>query len=405
MVKPPITSGLRLRGVLVALIVSVVAAASNAGAEPVASDRIVTDAGLAGRVDSLAARALDELRVAGFSVAVGRGGEVVFASGYGYADLPNRRAAGPETVYPIGSISKQFTAAAILRLVEEGRVSLHDPVSDYVTVPAIEPPPTVGQLLSHTAGFTDARLGPVLAATSDGVGLGVDEVMDLVVAAGYLYPPGSGHQYSNGGYLLAYRVIEAITGQPYGDHLTEAVLERSGLDESAMCPSTQPPSWAQGYLPMEGNWARAARLGRPLSLEEAGPSNMAIVNSVCSTTPDLVRWGHQLRSGEVVSPHHYRLMSSPTRLIDGTIVPYGLGLQQRRFGTHRAVAHGGIVGGFVGNLADFPDDDVTVALLINTHLPEIQAETLLTGVLAAVFEEPESRWLAADDTSYAEEES
>jgi hypothetical protein len=111
----------------------------------------------------------------------------------------------------------------------------------------------------------------------------------------------------------------------------------------------------------------------------------------CSTVIGLLAWTEALKSGRVISPASFRMMTTPTTLADGSTFPYGLGLFLRKFGTHRAVVHGGIIeNGFVGMLADFPDDGLTVAVLANTFLPD--PEPLMVRILGAVFNEPDTTW-------------
>ena len=121
---------------------------------------------------------------------------------------------------------------------------------------------------------------------------------------------------------------------------------------------------------------------------------MELVSSaggLCSTVTDLARWPGMLRS--FLHPAAYREMSRPTVLADGTTVPYGLGIQIREFGSHPAVSHGGVIAGFVSIVADFPEDDVTVAILVNTRLLNLELGVQLADrVLGAVFDEPGSRW-------------
>jgi CubicO group peptidase (beta-lactamase class C family) len=121
---------------------------------------------------------------------------------------------------------------------------------------------------------------------------------------------------------------------------------------------------------------------------------MEVVSSaggLCSTVADLARWPGLLRS--FLDPASYREMSRPTVLADGTKVPYGLGLQIREFGSHPAVSHGGVVTGFISVVADFPEDNVTVAILVNTRLLNLELGVqLVDRVLGAVFDEPASHW-------------
>ena len=231
---------------------------------------------------------------------------------------------------------------------------------------------------------------------SGGVGYTRDQIIDLVASQPLDFEPGTGHSYSNVGYILAGAVIEEVTGTTYADYLKEEVLRPLGLDQTSFCPDEQPTAdrWAHGYDPQYGNWPRALRLGRAPAFIDPAPINMEVVSSagaLCSTVTDLARWPGLLRS--FLDPTSYGEMSEPAVLADGTKVPYGLGLQIREFGSHPAVSHGGVVTGFISMVADFPEDDVTVAILVNSRLLNLELGVQLADlVLGAVFDEPASRW-------------
>jgi D-alanyl-D-alanine carboxypeptidase len=354
------------------------------------------DSALGARMDAAAAGALREIRAAGFSIAVVRDGQPVLAKGYGYADLAERVPASANTIYRLASITKQFTAAAILHLAEEGKLSLEDRISDYLPdYPAPGRRITIRNLLSHTSGISDVPVVPILEE-SGGVGYTRDQIIDLIASQPPDFEPGKGHSYSNVGFMLAGVVIERVTGISYADYLTSEVLRPLGLDQTFFCPDEQPPAdrWAHGYDLQYGNWPRALRLGRAPAFIDPAPINMEVVSSaggLCSTVTDLARWPGLLRS--FLDPASYREMSRPTVLADGTKVPYGLGLQIREFGSHPSLSHGGVVTGFISVVADFPEDGLTVAILVNSRLLNLELGVQLANrVLGAVFDEPASQW-------------
>jgi CubicO group peptidase (beta-lactamase class C family) len=357
---------------------------------------IEVDTALGARMDAAAAGALREIHAAGFSVAVFRQGQLVLAKGYGFADLADRVPASANTIYRLASITKQFTAASILHLAEEGELSLDDRISDYLPdYPSAGQRITIRELLSHTSGLSDVAVLPILEEAG-GVGYTRDRIVALVGSQPLDFEPGTEHSYSNVGYILAGKLIEEVTGTRYADYVAKEILEPVGLDETSFCPDEQPSAdrWAHGYDLQYGNWPRALRLGRPPAFVDPAPINMEVVSSaggLCSTVTDLARWPGLLRS--YLEPASYREMSRPTVLADGTEVPYGLGVQIRQFGPHPAVSHGGVITGFVSLVADFPEDDVTVAILVNTRLLTLGSGfELAERVLGAVFDEPRSHW-------------
>jgi CubicO group peptidase (beta-lactamase class C family) len=173
-------------------------------------------------MDTAAAGALRVIHAAGFSITVVRDGQPVLAKGYGYADLAERVPASASTIYRLASITKQFTAAAILHLAEEGELSLDDRISDYLPdYPAPGRRIRIRNLLSHTSGISDVTVLPILEE-SGGIGYTRDQIIDLVASQPLDFEPGTGHSYSNVGYMLAGVVIEQATG----DHLRRLRDER-----------------------------------------------------------------------------------------------------------------------------------------------------------------------------------
>jgi CubicO group peptidase (beta-lactamase class C family) len=341
---------------------------------------------------------LSESNVAGLSVAVARRGTVVFADGYGFADLQGEVPASADTVYGIGSITKQFTAAAMLRLQEQGRLTLDDEIHKFLPgYPSHGRPITIRQILTHTSGIPELT---ALPSYHDAAGAAVppETIMREVLSQPLDFAPGTQWRYSNSGYVLAGMIIERVTGLSYDTYLTEKLLGSLGLRHTSVCPDRSSAPYARGYEQQTGSWTRAVRLGEPLPLVPAGPVDLSIASSAgagCSTVLELLAWTDALRSGRVVSPASYRLMTTPAILADGRTVPYGLGLFLRNFGTHRAIVHEGIIeNGFVGVLADFPDDGLTVAVLANTLISD--PESFMAEILKGVFDEPDATWDVPD---------
>ena len=385
----------RCGGRFVLILVLALSGCVEPGPSEKSTTAVETDIALGDRVDAAAAIALREIHAAGLSIAVVRHGQLVLAKGFGYADLSERVPVSANTVFRLASITKEFTAAALLHLQEEGELSLDDRIGDYLpNYLAAVRRITIRDLLSHTSGLSDAAVIPIFE--EGGVGYTRERIIDLVASQPLDFEPGTGHSYSNVGFIIAGMVIEEATGTTYGDYVTDEILEPLGLEQTRVCPDEQPADarWAHGYDPQHGNWSRALRLGRASALVDPAPINMELVSSaggLCSTVTDLARWPGMLRS--FLHPAAYREMSRPTVLADGTTVPYGLGIQIREFGSHPAVSHGGVIAGFVSIVADFPEDDVTVAILVNTRLLNLELGVQLADrVLGAVFDEPGSRW-------------
>jgi D-alanyl-D-alanine carboxypeptidase len=395
----------KLPAVLTVAVLLTVATTSIGGSlwgwEPDAGSRrsdpasVRIDQDLAARLDEVAEQLLGESDVAGFSVAVARKGTVVFADGYGFADLRGGVPASARTVYGIGSITKQFTAAAMLKLQEDGKLALDDDIQTYLAdYPTNGEGITIRQLLSHTSGVPELTIQHSYPGTS-GAGTSPEAIMRNILSLPLDFAPGSEWRYSNSGYVLAGMIVERVTGLSYKAYLTNEVLRPLGIRDVSVCPDDRSSVvYARGYEQQAGSWTRAIRLGRPLALLPATQVNMDIASSAgagCSTVIGLLAWTQALKSGRVLDPAAFRLMTTPTTLADGSTFPYGLGFFLREFGTHRSVVHGGIIeDGFVGMLADFPDDDLTVAVLANTFLPD--PEPLMVRILRVVFDESQAIW-------------
>jgi CubicO group peptidase (beta-lactamase class C family) len=200
-------------------------------------------------IDAVVLRAQSHFGIPGLSVAVMLGGRIVYAKGFGLADVASGSTAEARTVYPIGSIAKQFTAAAVLKLAADGRLALADPVATHV--PEYWPhgrDATLEQLLRHTSGVREFFSIPAAARLIEDPSGTIDEVMAIVAREPLVFPSGSRWSYSNSGYHLAARAIEKSTRQPYERYLEGAFFAPLDLRSLHHCKSAPvPPGEATGY--------------------------------------------------------------------------------------------------------------------------------------------------------------
>ena len=336
----------------------------------------VKNARLIARIDSIAEKAMKEGRIPGLSIGVSRGKETILARGYGYASLEDSTPATAETVYPIASITKQFTAAGVMRLDEENRVKLTDDFSRYLPAfPLKEPKTTVQQLLNHTAGIPNALPGD--SAAGGGVlDLTADEFLASFGSLPRDFPPGEKFAYSNGGYYVLGLLIEAVSGRPYADYMRERLFEPVGMTSSSEC-GREGTSHAVGYDVRDSSLIPAPPITGGRLFAAAG---------LCSTVPDLLKWQRALRDRKVVNFFSWKQMIEPAELKDGSRASYGFGLTLGRLGKHRSVGHGGSVPGFSSQLTHYPDDDVTIAVLANSEqaLPRRIADQIAVVLLGIV---------------------
>jgi CubicO group peptidase (beta-lactamase class C family) len=323
-------------------------------------------------VDSVATAAVAEHRTAGVSVAVVKNGRSVLAKGYGFADLENDVPATAETVYRIGSITKQFTSAAIMRLMEQGKLSLDDTLQKFLpSFPTQGNRVTVRHLLNHTSGIKSyTSLGPKWARVVR-LDLVPDSLVALFANEPFDFKPGDRWLYDNSGYFLLGMIIEKVSGKPYGKYLQDEFFTPLGLKSTIYCD--QAPlikHRAQGYaLRPDSQFINA----EPLSMTQPYAAG-----SLCSTVTDLAAWTLALSSGKVVSPASYTLMTTPGTLNDGKPLTYGFGLGIGMLGGHRQVSHNGGINGFISELHHYPDDSLVTVVLTNTGaLTAVQLERLI----------------------------
>jgi len=299
-------------------------------------------------VDALAAEALQRGPIAGLSIAIFEHGKAVLATGYGSADVETGVAATADTSYPIASVTKHFTAGAVLRLADQGRLSLDDPLSRFF--PAARPrigALTIRHLLAHTSGLTRGGPAPRRAALS------------VITRGGTARAQGEDWDYSNYNFSLLGLVIEKASGQDYARYLHEELAVPLALTGTGYCEDGS-------AVPGRGrDYQSGVKAVSPTSYWTQ--ARFFAAGGLCSTVLDLVRWERALEDGRVVSPAMLRAMRTPARLPDGLQVDDGYGTRLGLTGRHRKIGH---TGGGQSNkavLARYPDDDVTVAVLLNTE--------------------------------------
>ncbi|MFN2579305.1 MAG: serine hydrolase domain-containing protein [Pyrinomonadaceae bacterium] len=309
------------------------------------------------RVDTLANKMLSR-PVAGISVAIARDGQVVFARGYGMANLDHSIAVAPDTVFHIASISKNILAAVVLQLVDEHKINLDDEVTKYVPeAPTHGHTVTVRQLLNHTSGiysFTSLTE----AEANERLDLNHEQVLALFKDKPFDFEPATAWRYDNSGFYLAGMIVERVTKQEYGAYVREHIFSPLGMKSAKMCEARMVvPHLASGYERDHGALVNAAFMTWKLPWA---------AGAICATATDVVKWQAAVDAGRVLSESSLNVMRTPTRLADGTLIDYGLGTRLGTLEGHRLLGHTGGGGGFAAALESFPDDHLTVVVLVNT---------------------------------------
>jgi CubicO group peptidase (beta-lactamase class C family) len=336
------------------------------------------NAALAQVVDRVAADLIASHASAGFSVAIFEDGRPALVKGYGTANFEDRTPVIAATVFRIGSITKEFTAASILLLAERGKLSVDDRLSQYLPDFPRAGEVTLRELLNHTSGIRNYTDETWLAETSVR-NLTTAQMVDYIARQKPLYDfePQTGWSYSNSGFFLLGAVIEKVSGQSYAQFLEENVLKPLALNDTRVDDFAEiVPHRAAGYVKAPGaptGFANAAFI----SMSAAGAAG-----AIRSTAGDLARWHEALLGGKLLRPESLRTMLEPGKLKDGRLASaarpanpaakpngtsdYGFGITVSEREGRRSIGHGGSINGFNSSLQSYPDAKVTIAILTNT---------------------------------------
>jgi CubicO group peptidase (beta-lactamase class C family) len=326
--------------------------------------------------DSIARATLARHPIAGLTIAIARGNRPLMVRGYGKADVELGAPTPTDGIYQIGSVTKQFTAVAILQLVDQGKLSLDAELSTLLPDARLPGPlVTLRQLLNHTsgiAGYTEmAEFGGLIPQA-----LPRDTLVRLMAAKPRLFAPGAAMHYNNSAYVLLGLIIEKASGLPYEQYVARELFARAGMRTARYCSTTDViPGMVRGY-DLAGRTLRPARY-----LDQRWPY---AGGSLCASARDLIAWNAALHGGRLLSPARYADLVRPGALADGTPLRYGMGLVVGDpLAGHRALHHDGAIPGFASSLAWLPDDSLTVVVLVNTLGAFVPAD-LTAALVAAV---------------------
>lgn len=314
------------------------------------------------RVHELIRVNMDEHRIPALSLAVVQQGEPLILEGYGIANLEHNAPATAATLYEIASCTKQFVATAIMLLVEEGKLSLDDPISRYFDdAPAIWQSITLRHLLTHSSGIVRDGLADYWL-TPAAIHLDYDypQMYSIIAGRELDFSTGDKSTYSNSGYFLLGLIIEKLTGQTLNEMLTARIFAPLGMDATRINdPLAVLPHRASGYGPAEGGgWFKPPYIGLRHHFANGG---------LVSTVADLAKWDAALYGEQVLPQARLQEMWTPFVLNDGTSSDRGLGWVISDFEGHRQIHHGGLLPGFASNISRFVDDGVTVIVLTNSQ--------------------------------------
>jgi CubicO group peptidase (beta-lactamase class C family) len=309
-----------------------------------------------GAVETYVKGEMDRQHIPGLALLVAREGKIVRAQGFGFANLEHRVVVKPETVFQSGSLGKQFTATAVMMLVEDGDIGLDDSITKYLSdAPASWKPVTVRHLLSNTAGFTDYPKGFDFRREYT-----EDQLLKIVAGIPLAFPPGTKYRYSNLGYVTLGILIHRVTGKFYGDVLEERIFGPLGMQTARIMSETDiVPNRAAGY-----HWVKGQLQNQEWVSETA---NTTADGSLLFSILDLAKWDAALYTEKLLKHPSLELMWTPVKLNDGkpNSGNYGFGWRITDSHGHRLIAHEGAWQGFEGYISRYVDDKLTVVVLTN----------------------------------------
>jgi CubicO group peptidase (beta-lactamase class C family) len=307
-------------------------------------------------LDAAVERERTRQHTAAVSLAIARDGEIVYAKGYGDADPALRIAALPQTIYAIGSITKQFTAALVMQLVEQGKVRLDAKLSTYLPDAPHAGEVTVRYLLDQRSGLPDYLADPFVIRYLYRQDVTPAQLIALIAGRPLAFTPGSRWEYSNTNYVLLGMLIEKITGAPYDEALKLNILRPLQLTSTTAAMPPPGPDVAIGMAWDESKHARE-------SVQRWSSQVAYAAGTLNSTVLDLIAWDAAFFGNRVVSAASVREMTTAPALPDGRPDGYGFGWIISKVYGRREVWHNGGIPGFGARNSYFPDDHVAIAVL------------------------------------------
>lgn len=355
--------------------------------------------GVEARIDAAVQTDVAAGRVAGAAVAVLRGGKLVFAKGYGRANLELAAPVNAKTVFRIGSLTKQFTAAAVLLLAEQGKLKIDDKLSLYLPSFPRANEVTLRDLLDHTSGIHNFTESSVIDKISTSGATAKELVADIAGQSPlYDFKPGTGWWYSNSNYALLGAVIEKVSGKTWAAFMKSEIFDKLGMEDTAADDAHDVVlGRASGYSLIGG---------APGRFRNADFTDMSVpyaAGALRSTVEDVSRWNSALFGGELLKPESLKEMLAPGRLRDGAETqtaiawpggkayppppgyvpgPYAFGLDHHSEDGRRIIGHNGSIAGFDALMQTYVDEDLTIIVLTNTDGAAHPLETKVAKILA-----------------------
>lgn len=307
-------------------------------------------------IDKYVAETMAQQSVPGIAIAIARDGKIIYAKGFGFADLENKIPFTPQTVSRIGSVSKTFTAAAVMQLVEQGKINLDAEVQTYMpTFPKKKWPVTVRQLLCHQGGIRHYRGAEMLSNTRYD---SVEAALAIFRDDDLINEPGTAFSYTTYGYNLLSRVVEAASGETFPDYLRRHIIEPLGLKQTYLDDK-------QRIIPGRARNYSKPKNGEIENVPQVDQSNKWGGGGLLSTVEDMIRYAHAYDSDRLLKAATIQQMFTAQKTRDGKATNYGLGWATANENGRRRIEHTGGSVGATSALSKYPDQGITIAVLVN----------------------------------------
>ena len=324
------------------------------------------------KIDSLINQAVSLKRFNG-TVLVSKNGKIIFEKGYGYQDIQNKIENTPNTIFQVGSMTKQFTATVVLKLAELHKLSLDDKISKYFPNIKRGDEITIKNFLTHTSGLSEIFRDPLFIKENKQIPISKEKLLSFFIDKPLYFNPGTQYAYCNSAYILLGLIIEKVSGKPYEQMVRDFILKplkmtHSGFDFAGLKSKQK----ALGYIKFSRSESISSMPWDSTATYSAG--------SLYSTANDLYLWHQGLLNNKVISKES--LAKAYTPFMEG----YGLGCWIDTIYQKRVISHGGNIEGFTSYFGRIEEDNVCVILLNNIYNREI--ESIGTSVLAILYNKP-----------------
>jgi CubicO group peptidase (beta-lactamase class C family) len=328
--------------------------------------------GIPAKVDEYIKAEMQKQRIPGLSLAVIKDGQIILAKGYGLANVEHQVAVKPETIFQSGSVGKQFTATAVMMLVEEGKIGLNDRINKYFTdAPESWKDITVRHLLTHTAGTTDYPKDFDFRRDYT-----EDELLKRAASIPLNFRPGEKWSYSNLGYVMLGILVGKVTGKFYGDFIQERIFRQLGMNTARIISEADiVPNRAAGYRLVNGDLKNQQWVSPALNTTGDG--------SLYLTALDMAKWDAALYGEKILKKSSLEQMWAAVKLNNGQTHPYGFGWSFGEMRGHRIIEHGGAWQGFKSYIARYVDDKLTIVVFAN--LAQADVSKIVRGVATIYF--------------------